>query len=155
MHLQVGDPDDVRLPLRPSAEDGPDAGEQFGEGERLGQVVVGPEVQPPDPVLHLPAAGETQDGGAAVGGTQLLQHPPAAAVWQVDVQNDEVVAPPGRHPEAHLSQDLDVHDVPVLGQPLAEVRDGVRLVFDQQHFHERPPTAGVGSRRVRARETSR
>jgi hypothetical protein len=80
MHFQVGDSKDVWLPFDAAAEDGANAGEQLREGKRLGQVIVGPEVQTPNPVLHLTAASEAQDRGLAMGLAKLFQDPPAAAI---------------------------------------------------------------------------
>ena len=54
--------------LGPAAQQGPQAGQQLGEGERLDQVVVGPGVEALHPVLDGVPGGEHEDGGVVAGG---------------------------------------------------------------------------------------
>ena len=67
-----------------------DAGDEFGEGEGLGQVVVGAQAQAVDPVLDRGRGGQHQDPGwrpAATSSADLVAVDPG----QVAVQHDHVV----------------------------------------------------------------
>ena len=48
--------------------------EQFLEGERLGQVVVGAGVEAGDPLGHRIAGGQHQDGQVVAGAAELTAH---------------------------------------------------------------------------------
>jgi hypothetical protein len=75
---------------RPPAQ-GPDPGDQLGEGEWLGQVVIGAEVQPRHPLGQVPGGRqhEDPDRGAARGQRPAYLIP--GHDRQVAVQDDHVV----------------------------------------------------------------
>ena len=56
-----GDEDRRRLD-RGTPRDGPEPRQELLEAERLGQVVVGPEVEPPDPILDGRPRAQDEDG---------------------------------------------------------------------------------------------
>lgn len=84
----LDDPRLPRLPLCP-AEDGPDPGLELSGAERLHDVVVGPELQPQDPVVLRGPGGEHDDGDlgllADLPGNFESVHP-----RQHEVEEDEV-----------------------------------------------------------------
>ena len=62
VEAQVGEGQRLAGVFGPAPQQGPQAGEQFGQGERLDQVVVGPGVEPLHPVLDGIPGGQHQDG---------------------------------------------------------------------------------------------
>src|SRR5690606_21523087 len=72
-----------------AAQHGVDAGQQFGDAERLDDVVVGAGAQAADPFVLLRARGHGDDGGfGAVA--QLADHVEPIAVGQAQVDEDDV-----------------------------------------------------------------
>ena len=63
---------------------------QLGELERLGEVVVGAEVQARDPVLDRIAHGEDQHRHAGAARAQALQHLEAVHLGQSQVEQHQV-----------------------------------------------------------------
>src|SRR5437879_3980703 len=59
--LQVEDLQHRRLDLVPAADQGSQAGEKLFELERLGEIIVGPEVEALDLVVERPARGKNQN----------------------------------------------------------------------------------------------
>ena len=72
---------------------GTDAGQQLRGGEGLGQVVVGPAVQPQHLVLHLALGGEQQHRHPAARRPEPTQHGQAVQLGHHDVQDGGVVVP--------------------------------------------------------------
>ena len=62
-----------------AAGDGPDAGDQLPEPERFDHIVVGPQLQPEDPV-NLLGAGRDDDDRHRRAGPQLAAHVDAVHV---------------------------------------------------------------------------
>ena len=79
-----------------AAGEGTDPGDQLGEGERFGQVVVGTEVEPLHAVCYQTGGGEHQD----TAGTWRVHDLPAEGVTmqprEVAVENDDVIGVQGR-----------------------------------------------------------
>ncbi len=116
-------------------QDAADAGAEFGQVERLGQIVVGPEFQSFDLVVQRVAGRDDDDPGAAAPLLQLFEQPQSAAAGQHDVQQDAVVVVCGDLVEGRgivggLLDDVlfpdqrPDHDLPQGG-----------FVFDNQYFH--------------------
>ena len=89
----------MRTPCTTGVSDGaaaqqrPHPGEQFGEPERLGDVVVGAGVEADDGVHLVDAGGEDQHRGAVPFGTHPAGHLQAVHLGQAEVKNDQVDAP--------------------------------------------------------------
>ena len=66
-----------------------DAGDQLAMAERLGQVVVSPELEPAHLVLFRVERGEHDDGQLATS-AQLLQHVQPVRIAEVDVEHHQV-----------------------------------------------------------------
>lgn len=71
-------------------EQGADAGEQFGQAEGLGHVVVGTGVEADHGVHLVRAGGEHQDGAALAVGAQATADLQAVHLGQAEVEDDEV-----------------------------------------------------------------
>lgn len=83
----------LRRGLRGAApEQRPDPGEEFGQAERLGDVVVGPGVQADDGVHLVGAGGEHQDRHGVAVGAEPSGHFEAVHPGQAQVEHDQVDA---------------------------------------------------------------
>src|SRR5712671_5797251 len=73
-----------------AAQYGLDASEQFADGERLGDVVVGAKLEADDLIHFLTARGEHNDRNGRPFGLELLAHIESAHARHHDVENDQV-----------------------------------------------------------------
>ena len=64
---------------------------EFGEGERLDQVVVGPTIQPGDPILDVVEGREHQDGPGVPDPAKGRAGVEAVESGQDHVEDDEVI----------------------------------------------------------------
>jgi len=74
---------------RPASQ-GPDAGQQFLERERLRQVVVRAEVETTHAILHAVLCGENQHGHFPGPGAKALQHLEPAHLGQAEIEDQQV-----------------------------------------------------------------
>lgn len=72
-------------------EEGPNTGFQLLKVKGLDQIVVGSQVQAPDPVFHLRPGSEKDDIDSFVLLPNGFKEAKAVLAWQVDVEEDEVV----------------------------------------------------------------
>lgn len=76
VHFEVGLPQRRRLRRRARpAEEGLDAGDELGDGEGLGEVVVSAGFEAGDLGLHAPARAQHDDGCAHAGGAEDAEAP--------------------------------------------------------------------------------
>src|SRR5699024_1169979 len=118
-----------------AARQGVHARDQFGEGEGLGEVVVGTDAQTLDLVLHPVGSGQHQDtSGVAVRG-QGAGDVVAVGAGQVPVQDDDVVVVDGKVFQGCVAVIDHVHRH---GFSTKTHRDGVcqnPFVFDHEYAH--------------------
>jgi hypothetical protein len=119
----------------------PDPGQQFGQSERLHQVVVRALVQSAYPIGQGAARGEHEHPQVALPGRLQLavaQRPAQrepVAVRQIDVEQHQVVLVDGQ-PVVRLRRvGGDVHRVPGPGQPHPQAFGQVLLVLHHQQPH--------------------
>ena len=74
---------------RAAAEDGGDAGGELGELDRLGEVVVGADLEADDAVDEVAGAGQDDDAGV-VAGAQVAGELEAGLAGEADVEDEEV-----------------------------------------------------------------
>ena len=91
-----------------------DTGEQFGEVEWFGQVIIGTQPEPFDTVFNRSGGGEHQDSALAAFGQQGSANVVAVGTGQVPVQDDDVVSV---HP--HAGEGLVPVEGHVHGHPVA------------------------------------
>ena len=128
---------------RAAAQDGPDARQQFGERERLDEVVVGAELEPPDAVATSSRALRNTTGVCLRA--HALDHGPAVGAGQHHVEQHQVIVGSGREMQPFDPVVRDVDDEGVLVQPLLDVGRGLGLVFDDEDAHRRRGfTVGLG-----------
>src|SRR5207344_2397794 len=93
------------------AGQGPHPGDQLGEVERFGQIVIGAQVQPFDPVLDQTGGGEHEDTAGAWRVHDLLAEGVTVQPGQVAVENYDVIGvhdhflEPGRPVVCKLDRD--------------------------------------------------
>src|SRR5690606_6756008 len=95
-----------------------DAGEQLGECERLGEIVIAADLQAPDPVVHRLTGAQDQDGKAQAAAPKGLDQAEAVQAWQHDVNDSKVRPVLARKVEAGPSVTGDVHNEARLPQTL-------------------------------------
>ena len=123
------------LPL-PAPQERPHPGEQLVERERLGQVVVGAEVEASHAVGDAVARGQEQDRRLDAALAHGAHHAEPVAARQHHVEDDQVV---GRTLHDEVERALAVrgqlHRVALLLQPLADEARHLALVLHHQHAH--------------------
>jgi len=117
-------------PSRAAPGQRPDPRHQLGKGERLGQIVVGPQVQAVDPLVHRGGRRQHEDPGRGRARHQARAHRVAMHPGQVAIQHDDVIR--GKRGDFHrrlaVVSDVDRHAL--IPQAL---RDAVRqhlLILD-------------------------
>src|SRR5947209_15440975 len=120
------------------AYDRMDARNQLVFVERLGHVVVGANAETLDLVLDAGEAGEDQNGCFDLGDPKLLEHVITGHVWQVKVEQYDVVIIEFSEIDAFFSKVRRI-DVETLGfqHQLDRLRDGA-VIFYQQYAHASP-----------------
>ena len=87
---EVGEAEHLAGILGPAAQEGPQPGQQLGQGEGLDQVVVGSGVEALDPVVDGVAGGEHEHRGVVVGRPQAPAHVEPVDGGQADVEDHRV-----------------------------------------------------------------
>ena len=82
----------------PAAQDDLDPGHQLVALERLGQVVVGPDLEAGDPVHRLAERAQHDDAEIAAAAAQVAGERQAVPVRQRQVEHDQVGGPDGKEP---------------------------------------------------------
>jgi hypothetical protein len=118
---------------------GPQAGDQLGHGEGLGQVVVGAEQQPLDPVLDRGRGGEHEDPGHGPLGHQLPADGVAVDRGDVAVEDDDVVVDLPRLVQRGGAVAHGVDREGVAPQPPGDHVGQLFVVLDHQYTHCRGP----------------
>ena len=109
--------------------------QQLGEGKRLDEIIVSPELKAFDPIGHAVAGREEQDRRPHLCAAQGLQDLPSVDIGQHDVQDEQVVLARHRQMQPVRAIARQIHDEAVLGQSLLQVLTGFCFVFDDQKFH--------------------
>ena len=118
-----------------SARRGVDTGHELLEGEGLGQIVVGPQIEALDPVMDR--GGRRQHEDACLGGCphQRGTHGIAVHLGEVAVEDDDVVA---GHEGLFDTAGTVVGHVgpdPLVAQSLADVVGEIDLILDDEYPH--------------------
>ena len=127
---------DRRGPLAlPTADQSPQPGQELGEGEGLGQVVVGAAVEAGDPVLDRSSSGQHQHRRPDA----VLSHPPAGLEAvdprQDHVEHDSVVGGGAGLREGLLAACCDIDRQILLGEATPDQRRHLHLILDHQDLH--------------------
>ena len=123
---------------RAAPQQGADARQQLGEFERLGEIVVGTEVEAGDLVGHSGARGQQQNRHGVAARAQLAHDVQAIAPRQHHVEDHHVVARRQGLAQAGHAVVRDV-DLVVLGfEPAADEAGDLLLILDDQDAHPSP-----------------
>ncbi len=112
-----------------------DPREEHGEGERLGEVVVGAEPEPLDEVLDLRRSGQHQHPAAAAGGDEPGAHLVSVDAREVAIEHDHLIVVDERAREAGLAVQRDVDRHPSFAQPGGDRQRQFLVVLDHKHPH--------------------
>ena len=112
--------------------EGPEAGQQLLEGERLGEIVVGPGVEAGDAVIHVLKGREHEHGRSAFLAPQPLDERAPVHAREPPVDDENVVGARKRLGEAVLPPLRPVDLVPLLFEPPFNRPGDVGLVLDEQ-----------------------
>ena len=117
-----------------AADHRPEAGKEFREVEGLDDIIIGPMVEPADPVPRA-IAGCEHDDGSALAEAEALQHGPTIQPGQHAIEDDRVIVPGEGFIEAIETVFSGVHGVAFLAQRLGEAVQEVGFVFDEKQAH--------------------
>jgi hypothetical protein len=117
------------------ADERPEPGQQLGERERLGEVVVRAGVQPRDPVGNAVAGRQHEDRAPVPGISEPPAHLKAVEIGQHHVEDDGVVRVLRCEPECFLAVTGDVDGVALFLQAALEQSGHLHLVFHDQGAH--------------------
>ena len=111
-----------------------DAGQEDRQVERLGQVVVGTELEPPKHIVGLTSCREHHHRHEAPGCTELLHDPEAVEARKHDVEQHEVdaVGPRRQSLERGLTGLLDIDSVALGFEIELQAAGEVLLVLDHK-----------------------
>ncbi|MNI37756.1 hypothetical protein D3C73_918690 [compost metagenome] len=120
-----------------------DPGQQFGEGKRLDQIVVGAQFEAVNPVLHGVTGGQKKYRCVQAGAAHRLQNLPAITTRQHHIKNQQGIFAAEGQLLTGVAVGHQFGVEPGLGQALAQIMAGFRLVFDDQQFHGRLMASGT------------
>ncbi len=100
--------------------------------EGLAQVVVGPQLEPHDPVDHLGTRGEHEDGDLHAALAQVAADVEAVLARQHDIQEDEVERLFHRPGDGGVAVGGRLDPVALGHQSVGEGEDEARLVLDEE-----------------------
>ena len=113
------------------------AGEQLGEGERLGQVVVAAGLEAADAIVDGAPGAEDQHRHADAPGAQRVDQRQPVHARQLDVDDRRVVGLSQRLLEARLPVGRPIDREPRFPEPLLDKPRNRLVVLDQEHAHQR------------------
>jgi len=114
-------------------QEGADPGEELGEPERLGDVVVGARVEAGDDVELIALGGEHEDRGARADGSDPATDLQSIDTGQPDVEDEQVVLPGERLPHRLVAVRDPVNLVPLTAQgPHEGLHDSLVVLGEEQ-----------------------
>ena len=137
-HVAIGEGRDLDWPA--ATDQGPSAGEQLIEGERLAQVVVGPAVEAAYPVADRVARREEEHGRGPALAAMALQDLQAVRTGQPPVEDDEVPVADAQRLPGRVAVG-GMRDGEALVRQSVDDRSGeARVVLDEQDplSHDNP-----------------
>ena len=141
---EVAHTQETALPLESSAQQGPQAGQQFGQRERLDQVVVGPGIEALDPVVDGVAGRQHQDRRVVAGAAHAPAHGEAVDVGQPEIEDERVGRRLGKCLERFAARGYRDDVVPLEPERTVDGPPHGLIVVDHQDAHAEnlPPHPG-------------
>jgi len=112
-----------------------DAGEEFGEGVGLGQVVVAAGAQSFHAIVDRAQRRQDEGWRAVVFGTQVRDHGQTIAAGQHAIDDQHVPAALTGHGEAGVAIAGDFGDMAAFAQRLGDELGGFGVILDHEHAH--------------------
>lgn len=116
---------------RRATEHGVETGDQLFDVERLGEIIVGPEVEAVEAFVEGAAGGDEHDGDAHALGAELAKDAQAVAPGEHDIEDDGVVTARGREGETVVAIVGVIDDEAARGQALGHEPGKLGVIFDQ------------------------
>ncbi len=120
-----------------AAHERPRARFQLRQRERLGDVVVGAEIEAPHAVRFGVVGGKNQDAPRVASAAQLAQHVESVDARKAEVEHDQVVVLLRASPQGQLPRLSMVHGVARLSQRSYEPIGQRLVVLDDQNSHDK------------------
>ena len=136
IHLEVADREPRRIRHAAAAHQRTDAGEQFGEGERLDEVVVRAGVEAGHAVLQRVARGEDEHRRLHAALAQRAQDLKAVAPRQRQVEQHHVERLRVDAEERRFAGALDHHVVPFIFEAFAQGIGHLLFVLNDEDSHQ-------------------
>src|SRR5689334_124915 len=154
IHLEIGDAQNGLLPLerRPPGES-MEPGQELGEGEGLGDIVVAARLEPIDTIIDAAQRCQEQDRDLLADAAQRPDEMKTVDPRKHAVDDDDVVILGGGLQKAITTIGEVVDRVTLLGQSPADVGCRVDVVFDDENPHR--SRSGAGRPRDNARSLTR
>src|SRR5260221_5573394 len=124
---------DIRLPAQLRAY----PGQQFLQAEGLGQVVIGTEVEPLDPVLHAVPGAQYQHRLLESGPAPFTQQIEPVAIRKSKIEDDQIEIVFTERIARLCAGAHGGDGVGPLGQALLDQMSQARLVLDNENLHAR------------------
>ena len=120
--------------LRP-AHEGCDTGRELSESEGLAKVVVGPGIEPLDPVVHEIHGSQKDHGGLVLRPPKGLQQGDPVKPRQHPIEDHHIVTADGGLHETLMSGHDLVNGMPFATKAVGDVVVRSLIVLDHQQFH--------------------
>src|SRR5262249_23881354 len=109
INRQISDTDHIRLRGQTAPQEGPYAGEEFGKGEGLHQVVVRSKLQALDAVVQPITRRQKEHGCLFATAAQLREYRPAIACGKHHVEDDQIVGACLREAQSVFALGSNIH----------------------------------------------
>src|SRR5262249_51231383 len=119
---------------------------EFGQRERLDEIVVTAGIEAGDEVVQHAQRAEEQDRGPDSGGADRLDDGQSIEARQHAVDDEDVVAPIGGELAARRAIGRMIDDMAEFAQPLGDVGRRIGGILDQQYLQSHLPTAARAER---------
>lgn len=133
IHLEAFPVKDILLTFGFASQEGAEAGQEFGESKRFGEVVVSSGIESGNTVLNFVTGGEQKNGYPLLVGPQFPQKGESFAIGEHPVENheNEALLLPKLPPLGKVAGELWVVAFPA--QTLAEIFAEAKIVFNNEN----------------------
>ena len=109
--------------------------ETFGEGIRLGEIIIAAGTQSQHTIIDLPESGENENRRRPLFGAKRHDHGQAIALGQHAIHDQHVIAAGERHFEAQLAICRQIGEMAGFAQRPRQITAGISIIFDHKDFH--------------------
>ena len=134
--FQIKNPDNRVFHLMATADQGPQAREQFSQLKRFHQVIIRPGIEPFDPILQLTPRCQNKDMRADTVFAPLLQQGQPISERNHQIEEDRIVLRGAGFVIRLVGITGHIHGESFLLQPLAHSPLQRLMILDQQDSHQ-------------------